>query len=41
MKLVHKTLALLAWLTIYVPTTSFVIFVMIKLSLFQHRQRRH
>ncbi|HEU5014551.1 MAG TPA: hypothetical protein VFT66_18650 [Roseiflexaceae bacterium] len=41
MQLIRKTLALLAWIAIYIPTTLFVIGVMIKAYLEQRQQRRN
>jgi len=37
MKWIRKTFALLAWLIMYVPTTLFVVLVMVKASLGQRR----
>jgi hypothetical protein len=39
MRLIRKTLALLAWLVIYIPTTLFVALVMIKAYLSRQRVR--
>jgi hypothetical protein len=39
MKLIRKTFSLLAWLFLYVPTTLFVVLVMIKASLEQRREQ--
>ena len=39
MSLIRKTVALLAWLLMYVPTTLFVVLVMIKAYLGQRRKR--
>ena len=40
MGVIRKTLALLAWLVIYIPTTLFVVAVMIKVYFEQRRSRR-
>jgi Tfp pilus assembly protein PilX len=39
MGLIRKFLALLAWVMIYIPTTLFVVAVMIKVYLEQRRSR--
>jgi hypothetical protein len=40
MRLIRSTLALLAWIIIYIPTTLFVVFVMVKHYLGQRRARK-
>lgn len=37
--MIRKTLALLAWLLIYIPTTLFVVLVMIKAYLGQRQEQ--
>jgi hypothetical protein len=40
MGLIRKTLALLAWILIEIPTTLFVVFVMIKVYLEERNAKR-
>ena len=40
MALVRKSLALLAWLVIEIPTTLFVVFVMVKVYLEERNSKR-
>ncbi len=40
MRFMRSTLALLAWIVIEIPTTLFVIFVMVKVFLSQRTSRR-
>jgi hypothetical protein len=40
MGVIRKTLALLAWILIYIPTTLFVVVVMVKVYFEQRRNKR-